>query len=80
MSNLLDYGGEGTLIDGSGVATGAWSMIQALEDASVTVTVNWKDYQGVEIPVGKVLEITAGDVRYGTFTSIEVTSGEVVAY
>jgi len=76
----LAFGASGTNILVGETTVRPLSLIQAMEDSVVTVTVNWVDFEGNTIAADKSLTIAAGDVRYGIFTSVLVVSGEVTGY
>ena len=76
----LAFGASGTNILVGETTVRPLSLIQAMEDSVVTVTVNWVDFEGNTIVAGKSLTIAAGDVRYCIFTSVLVVSGEVTGY
>ena len=80
MSNTLAFGSSGTNILAGETSVRPLSMIKALSDSVVTVTVNWVDFEGTVIAAGKSLTISTGDIEYGIFTSVNVVSGEVVGY
>jgi hypothetical protein len=63
----------------SGTTTGRWSSIHALSAAVLTVL---SDNSEGNLLQGTLtgLPIPAGDTIYGTFTSITVWSGAVIAY
>ena len=71
--STLSFGANGTYISNATV-TGAFVAINALTDCDVTLTVNWTN-----AVVGTVVTLSAGQVIYGIFTSIQ-TTGKVVAY
>ena len=70
----------GIYINGTDVTTGNWFAIQATEDTVIQAQAsNITNLDNICQPVDNVT-LSAGTVLYGSFTSIDLTSGAVVAY
>lgn len=80
MPYNLEYGAAGTML-GTGTSgptnagVGPYQLVMANTDCTFTANVNWKNASN---PV--TISLFAGDVRYGTFRNITVTSGSLLAY
>lgn len=72
---MVSLGQNGVKIATGITETGNFYAVQALEDASINAEVNWKNADPLE-----TITIDAGSVIYGVFTSINTTSGTVVAF
>jgi len=69
-----DYGSEYIVTGETGTVNTVFKAITALEESSLTLTQPKGDTTLTTIPV------PAGVTIYGTFTSISVVSGKVLAY
>lgn len=70
-----DYQGA-VYITGTGATTGKFGAIQALAEATLHADTVC-DYDGAAV---SGLVIPAGETIYGTFTTLKLTSGKVIAY
>lgn len=68
---IASYGSD--RITTAGMATGRWFCVQALTDSVVTITGNIYG-DASDIP------LVAGASVYGDFTSLNLTSGQVLCY
>ena len=73
MSNRLKFGAKGTKV--LTTSTGNFYSIVAVEDSNIDVVTNWTNADATE-----TIDLIAGQVLYGVFTSITLNSGYVVAY
>tara|TARA_R110000851_G_scaffold9429_2_gene35091 strand:+ start:3049 stop:3309 length:261 start_codon:yes stop_codon:yes gene_type:complete len=72
----------GIYINGTAVVTNSngWFAIQATEDTVIQAQAsNITDLDNICQPVDNIT-LAAGTVLYGNFTSIDLTSGAVIAY
>jgi hypothetical protein len=70
----------GTYINGTDVVTGRFFAIQATEDTVIQAQAsNITNLDNLCQPVDNTT-LSAGTVIYGNFTSIDLTSGAVIAY
>jgi hypothetical protein len=70
----------GIYINGTDVVTGNFFAIQATEDTVIQAQAsNITNLDNICQPVDNVT-LSAGTVLYGNFTSIDLTSGAVIAY
>mgnify|MGYP003638892484 CR=1 FL=1 len=84
MASTSEYRGlglnGGIYINGTDVVTGTWFAIQATE-ATVLAAQASNITNLDDICTGQdATELAAGMVLYGSFTSIDLTSGAVIAY
>ena len=84
-SNLSEYRGlglnGGKFIKDTNTHTGTWFAIQVVEDAIIqTQSSNITDLDNACQPVSGGITLAANTVIYGHFTSIDLTSGAVIAY
>ena len=84
MASTSEYRGlglnGGIYINGTDVVTGTWFAIQATE-ATVLAAQASNITNLDDICTGQdATELAAGMVLYGNFTSIDLTSGAVIAY
>ena len=84
MASTSEYRGlglnGGIYINGTDVVTGNWFAIQATEDTVIQAQAsNITNLDNICQPVDNVT-LSAGMVLYGNFTSIDLTSGAVIAY
>ena len=84
MASTSQYRGlglnGGIYINGTDVVTGNWFAIQATEDTVIQAQAsNITNLDNICQPVDNIT-LAAGMVLYGNFTSIDLTSGAVIAY
>tara|TARA_B100001250_G_C19456666_1_gene638371 strand:+ start:53 stop:313 length:261 start_codon:yes stop_codon:yes gene_type:complete len=84
MASTSEYRGlglnGGIYINGTDVVTGNWFAIQATEDTVIQAQAsNITNLDNICQPVDNIT-LAAGMVLYGNFTSIDLTSGAVIAY
>jgi hypothetical protein len=84
-SNVSEYRGlglnGGKFIKDTNTHTGTWFAIQVVEDAIIqTQSSNITDLDNACQPVSGGITLAANTVIYGNFTSIDLTSGAVIAY
>ena len=84
MASTSEYRGlglnGGIYINGTDVVTGTWFAIQATEDTVIQAQAsNITNLDNICQPVDNIT-LAAGMVLYGNFTSIDLTSGAVIAY
>ena len=84
MASTSEYGGlglnGGIYINGTDVVTGTWFAIQATEATVLAAQAsNITDLDNICTGTDAT-ELAAGTVLYGSFTSIDLTSGAVIAY
>jgi len=84
MASTSEYRGlglnGGTYINSTDVTTGNWFAIQATEDTVIQAQAsNITNLDNICQPVDNIT-LAAGMVLYGNFTSIDLTSGAVIAY
>tara|TARA_R110002012_G_scaffold92674_2_gene224920 strand:+ start:299 stop:559 length:261 start_codon:yes stop_codon:yes gene_type:complete len=84
MGSTSEYRGlglnGGQYINSTNVTTGNWFAIQATEDTVIQAQAsNITDLDNICQPVDNIT-LAAGMVLYGNFTSIDLTSGAVIAY
>ena len=84
MASTSEYRGlglnGGTYINSTDVTTGNWFAIQATEDTVIQAQAsNITNLDNICQP-GDNITLAAGMVLYGNFTSIDLTSGAVIAY
>lgn len=84
MASTSEYRGlglnGGIYINGTDVVTGKFFAIQATEDTVIQAQAsNITNLDNICQPVDNVT-LSAGTVLYGNFTSIDLTSGAVIAY
>tara|TARA_R110002012_G_scaffold37325_3_gene104693 strand:+ start:7921 stop:8181 length:261 start_codon:yes stop_codon:yes gene_type:complete len=84
MASTSEYRGlglnGGIYINGTDVVTGNFFAIQATEDTVIQAQAsNITNLDNICQPVDNVT-LSAGTVLYGNFTSIDLTSGAVIAY
>ena len=84
MASTSEYRGlglnGGRYINSTDVTTGNWFAIQATEDTVIQAQAsNITDLDNICQPVDNIT-LSAGMVLYGSFTSIDLTSGAVIAY
>jgi hypothetical protein len=71
----------GEYINDTAVHTGTWFAIQVVVAAIIqTQSSNITNLDNVCQPVAGGISLVAGTVLYGHFTSIDLTSGAVIAY
>jgi len=71
----------GNFIKDTNVHTGNWFAIQIVEDAIIqTQSSNISGLDNACQPVSGGITLSAGTVLYGNYTSIDLTSGAVIAY
>jgi hypothetical protein len=73
MANSQMYGAKGTKV--TATSTGNFFAIQAIQDSTVEVVVNWTNAGATE-----TIDLLAGQTIYGVFTSVTLDTGYVVAY
>ena len=70
----------GAYLNATSVHTGNWFAIQATEDTVIQAQAsNITNLDNICQPVDNIT-LAAGMVLYGNFTSIDLTSGAVIAY
>ena len=84
MGSTSEYRGlglnGGEYINGTSVVTGNWFAIQATEDTVIQAQVsNITNLDNICQPVDNVT-LSAGTCLYGNISSIDLTSGAVIAY
>ena len=84
MASTSEYRGlglnGGIYINGTDVVTGNWFAIQATEATVIQAqSSNITDLDNICQPVDNIT-LAAGMVLYGSFTSIDLTSGAIIAY
>ena len=84
MGSTSEYRGlglnGGEYINGTSVVTGNWFAIQATEATVIQAQVsNITNLDNICQPVDNVT-LSAGTVLYGNISSIDLTSGAVIAY
>jgi len=84
MASTSEYRGlglnGGIYINGTDVVTGNWFAIQATETTVLAAQAsNITDLDNICTGTDAT-ELAAGTVLYGNFTSIDLTSGAVIAY
>ena len=84
MASTSEYRGlglnGGIYINGTAVVTGTWFAIQATEATVIQAQAsNITNLDNICQPVDNIT-LAAGMVLYGSFTSIDLTSGAVIAY
>ena len=85
MSSVSEYRGlglnGGKFINDTNTHTGTWFAIQIVADAIIqTQSSNITDLDNACQPVSGGITLTANTVIYGAFSSIDLTSGSVIAY
>ena len=84
MASTSEYRGlglnGGAYLNDTAVHTGTWFAIQATEDTVIQAQAsNITNLDNICQPVDNIT-LAAGMVLYGSFTSIDLTSGAVIAY